>query len=93
VCLDTSSGNFLIGRETSDFLTNLKGGGLVKVKAFVLIFLTAFAAVAATTFVQLSNRPTIEKRIDFAKPYGIVQVDNNGTVEPQKEIDTPGMPG
>lgn len=65
----------------------------MKMKAFVLIFIAVFAAVAAITFMELSNNSAIKRCGDFAEPYRIVQVDDNGTVEPQREIDTPGMPG
>lgn len=65
----------------------------MKIKAFVLIFLAVFATVAATTFMELSSSPIAEVSTDSSRPCKVVLVDNNETIDPLKEIDTPGMPG
>jgi len=56
-----------------------------------LIFLVVFAATATICLVRISNSQIIDKNISYAESHSIIQIDDD-LVEPQKEIDTPGMP-
>ena len=56
--------------------------------------MVAFAVCASTICVGLQGNMPHVKNVRCAGSYGTTLVDDNGTtVEPQKEIDTPGMPG
>jgi hypothetical protein len=63
----------------------------LNVKAVALIFLVIFAATATAYLVGISHSQIITKNISYTESRSIIQVDDD-LVEPQKEIDTPGMP-
>jgi hypothetical protein len=67
---------------------------LTKLEVLALVFIVAFATCATVISVGLQGNMPHVKDVRYAGSYGTTLVDNNGTtVEPQKEIDTPGMPG
>ncbi|MCL6578962.1 MAG: hypothetical protein K6T73_06190 [Candidatus Bathyarchaeota archaeon] len=63
----------------------------MNIKAVALIFLVIFATTATAYLVGISHSQIITKSIHYTESPGIIQVDDD-LVEPQKEIDTPGMP-
>jgi len=80
------------GENVMSFLPNVKGGGLVKVKAIALVLLVIFASAAMSFAVGIASNQGSE--VDFTQSYSIVQIGNGTVVEPNGEIiDTPGGPG
>lgn len=62
----------------------------MNLKAVVFIFLVVFTA--ATLYIaEISGSQMTNKDISYTEPHSVIQV-NETIVEPQKEIDTPGMP-
>lgn len=70
------------------FLPNVKGGGIVKVKAIALVLLVIFASAAVSFAVGINQG----SEVDFTQSYSIEQ-EGNGVVELVELIDTPGGPG
>lgn len=64
---------------------------LLNVKAAILIFLVVFAAAATTLMLEISNSQILNQNMCDTESNSIIQIDDD-LVEPQKEIDTPGMP-
>jgi len=63
----------------------------LNVKAAILIFLVIFAAAATTLMLEISNSQILNQNMCDTESNSIIQIDDD-LVEPQKEIDTPGMP-
>lgn len=63
----------------------------MNVKAAILIFLVIFAAAATTLMLEISNSQILNQNMCDTESNSIIQIDDD-LVEPQKEIDTPGMP-
>ena len=63
----------------------------MNVKAAILIFLVVFAAAATTLMLENSNSQILNQNMCDTESNSIIEIDDD-LVEPQKEIDTPGMP-
>ena len=63
----------------------------MNVKAVILIFLVVFAAAATTLMLEISNSQILNQNMCDTESNSIIEIDDD-LVEPQKEIDTPGMP-
>ncbi len=63
----------------------------MNVKAAILIFLVIFAAAATTLMLEISNSQILNQNMCDTESNSIIEIDDD-LVEPQKEIDTPGMP-
>ncbi|MEM3875365.1 MAG: hypothetical protein QXU45_09580 [Candidatus Bathyarchaeia archaeon] len=64
----------------------------MNLKVVALIFLIVFAATATLCLAAgISSSQMINKDASHTESRSIIQVDED-LVEPQKEIDTPGMP-
>lgn len=63
----------------------------MNVKAAILIFLVVFAAAATTLMLEISNSQILNQNMCDTESNSIIEIDDD-LVEPQKEIDTPGMP-
>jgi len=63
----------------------------LNVKAAILIFLVVFAAAATTLMLEISNSQILNQNMCDTESNSIIEIDDD-LVEPQKEIDTPGMP-
>jgi len=63
----------------------------LNVKAAILIFLVVFAAAATTLMLENSNSQILNQNMCDTESNSIIEIDDD-LVEPQKEIDTPGMP-
>jgi len=63
----------------------------LNVKAAILIFLVIFAAAATTLMLEISNSQILNQNMCDTESNSIIEIDDD-LVEPQKEIDTPGMP-
>lgn len=65
----------------------------MKVKSIALILIVAFAAVATSIVINLSNSQITEKNLGFTDSYNIVQIDGEVDVGPNGiAIDCPGGP-
>lgn len=62
----------------------------MNLKAVALIFLVVFAATATLYMAGISSSQRVNDDVSY-RECNIIQVDED-LVEPQKEIDTPGMP-
>jgi hypothetical protein len=65
----------------------------MNLKALTLIFLVLFAAAATVSVVGLSSSRTTEKNLGSTSSYNVVHIDTGTFVQPNEEIDNPGMPG
>ena len=65
----------------------------MNLKALMLILLVIFASASTVFVVGLSSSRTIGENFGFTKSHSVVKIDNETSVEPNEEIDTPGMPG
>jgi uncharacterized protein YwlG (UPF0340 family) len=65
----------------------------MNLKALTLILLVIFASASTVFVIGLSSSRTAEQNVGFTKSYNVVQIRNETSVEPNGEIDTPGMPG
>jgi len=63
----------------------------LNVKAAILILLVIFAAAATTLMLEISNSQILNQNMCDTESNSIIEIDDD-LVEPQKEIDTPGMP-
>ena len=64
---------------------------LLNVKAAILIFLVIFAAATTTFLLGISNSQILNQNMCGTESNSIIQIDDD-LIEPQEEIDTPGMP-
>ena len=66
---------------------------MMKLKAALLIFLVIFTATAISLVFEIPSRQTNGKTVyDSIEHQGILQIDNETTVQP-KILDGPGGPG
>jgi hypothetical protein len=63
---------------------------MMKLKALALVLLV-FSAMFATSFAVVETH-YLAIRQKAAVRYSFVPADGNGTVSPNEEIDTPGLP-
>jgi hypothetical protein len=62
-------------------------------KVVALIFIVIFASAASSLVVGLSSGQIFEGKVDFSKPYSIVQIGDNDSQPMGEPIATPEMPG
>jgi hypothetical protein len=63
----------------------------LNLKAVVLVFLIVFAATATLCLAGILSSQVVDKEVSYTKSRNIMQVGGD-LIEPQEEIDTPGMP-
>jgi len=65
----------------------------MNLKALMLILLVIFASASTVFVAGLSSTRTAGENLGSTKSHSVVKIDDGTSVEPNEEIDTPGMPG